>query len=122
MTTATTSRPRLTVGLTVLLVLVTLANLVGLALIVMTWVDEVSHGADLGDGELNAVLAALVLTAGALAGIAGAWLRHKWGPRLYLAAQLIGFVVLLANEAVGPLNLVPLVLAGVLCWIAESAW
>ena len=122
MTTATTSRPRLSTGLIVLLVLVTLANVLACALIVMTWIDETSHGADFGDAELNAVLTAAVLSVGALAGIAGAWLRRRWGPRLYLAAQLIGFVVLVATQAVGPLNLVPLVLAGALCWIAERDW
>ncbi|OLF19389.1 hypothetical protein BU204_00200 [Actinophytocola xanthii] len=105
-----------------LLGVITLANLAALGLAVAAWADEVDHGAELGDTALNLAVTATLLSTAALVGVAGAWLRRKWGPRLYVAAQVIGFVLLLALGGVGPLTFVPLLLAGVLWWIAESDW
>jgi hypothetical protein len=122
MATRTVSRPRLGAGLAVLLGVVTVANLAALVLTVMAWVDEVDHGAELGDPALNLAVIGTLLSAAALVGVAAAWARRIWGPRLYVAAQVIGFVLILALGAVGPLTFVPLLLAGVLWLVAEGNW
>ena len=116
MTTTENTRARLRPGLVVLLVVVTVANVFALVLAVQTWYDEMAYGGDLAG---PAMLSLLVKTA-ALAGVAGAWLRRQWGPPLYFAAQVMGFLFLLfaAPEAIGPLTFVPLLLAGLLWFLA----
>jgi hypothetical protein len=111
-----TTRPRLRPGLIVLLVIVTLANLLALVIAVEAWYDETTHGGDLA----GLAMLSLLLTVVALAGIVGAWLRRPWGPPLYFAAQAMGFLFLLvaAPDAITLLTFVPLVLAGLLWFLA----
>jgi hypothetical protein len=116
MATTERPRPRLGPGLIVLLVVISIANLLALAIIATALYDEVDHG-----GEVTGVAVLSLLTAvAALAGIAGAWARATWGPPLYFAAQATGFLVVLfaAPDAIGLLSFVPLLLAGLLWFLA----
>jgi hypothetical protein len=112
--TETKAGPRLGPGIVVLLVIITLANVFALAVGVMAWQDEATHG-----GDLQAFLAiGTLLTVVALVGIGGAWARREWGATLYLGAQVTGFALTLfvVPAALGPLSFVPLLLAGLL-WL-----
>jgi hypothetical protein len=116
MSTTENTRSRLRPGLIVLLVVVTVANVFALVIAGGTWYDEMVHGGDLaGIAALS-----MLVTVAALAGIAGAWRRRAWGPPLYAAAQAMGFLFLLfaAPEAITPLTVVPLALAGLLWFLA----
>lgn len=109
-------------GLIVLLVVITLANILALVIGIQAWYDEATHGGELDDLPM---LAAVVTTFGAvvaLAGIAGTWLRRKWGPPVYAGVQAAALLFLLvaAPEALGLFNFVPLLLAGLLWWLANS--
>lgn len=110
------TRPGLRPGLVVLLVVITVANLFALVIAAQAWYDETTHGGDLA----GIAMLSLLVTVAALAGLTGAWLRRSWGPPLYFAAQVMGFLFLLfaAPEAIGPLSLVPLLLAGLLWFLA----
>lgn len=110
------TRPRLGPGLIVLLVVVTVANLLALGVAIEAWHDDTTHGGDLA----GLAMLSLLVTVAALAGIVGAWLRRSWGPPLYFAAQAMGFLFLLfaAPDAIGPLTFVPLLLAGLLWFLA----
>jgi hypothetical protein len=105
---------RLGPGIVVLLVIITLANVFALAVGVMSWRYEATHG-----GDLQGFLAiGTLLTVVALVGVAGAWARREWGATLYLGAQATGLALTLfaMPAALGPLSLVPLLLAGLL-WL-----
>lgn len=112
MSTVNEGRAKLRPALVVLLVFVTIANVAALALTVMAWQDELSHGGDLA----GLMVFASLLTVIGLVGIGGAWARRSWGPPLYFGAQATGFLLTLvaAPSAIGPLTFVPLVLAGLL--------
>jgi hypothetical protein len=100
--------------LVVLLVIVSVVNLLALAIGVEAWYDEAAHGGDLqGLRAIGTLLAAI-----GLAGIAGAWARREWGATLYLGAQCTGFALTLFTmpETIGLLSFVPLLLAGLL-WL-----
>src|SRR5262245_64607713 len=101
-------------GLVVLLVIASLANLFALAVGIMAWYDEATHGGDLQGLRAIGTLLAVI----ALVGIAGAWAMREWGATLYLGAQATAFVLTLfaVPDAIGPLSFVPLLLAGVL-WL-----
>jgi hypothetical protein len=112
----------MSIGLIVLLGFVTLANGGALWLGIDTWYDEASQGGEIDDLPM---LAAVVTTFGAviaLTGIAATWFRRKWGPPLYAGVQAAAFLFVLvaAPEALGLLNFVPLLLAGLLWWLANS--
>jgi hypothetical protein len=114
---STTENTRLRPGVIVLLVVVTIANVLALVLAVEAWHDETTHGGDLA----GLAMLSLLVTVAALAGITGAWLRKPWGPPLYFAAQAMGFLFLLfaAPDAIGLLSFVPLLLAGLLWYLAR---
>lgn len=117
MSTTENTRPRLGLGLVVLLVVLTVANVAGLVLGVSVWSAETTYGGDLGSLELLSILVTVV----ALTGLAGAWLRRPWGPRLYLAVQVAGLLFLLftAPGAIALPTFVPLLLAGLLWFLAR---
>ncbi|GAB3435353.1 hypothetical protein GCM10027436_13320 [Actinophytocola sediminis] len=104
-----------------LLVLVTVANVAALALIIMSVVDETSHGASLDGGDLFFVVTSMTLGVAALVGIGGAWLRRSWGPPLYLGVQLFSFVIVLLTGSIMPWSIVPVLLAVLLFRLAERA-
>lgn len=116
MSTTEDTRPGLRPGLIVLMVIVTVANLFALWIAVEAWYDETTHGGDLA----GLAMLSMLVTVAALAGITGAWLRRAWGPPLYFAAQAMGFLFLLfaAPDAITPLTFVPLLLAGLLWFLA----
>jgi len=116
MSTTENTRPRLRPVLVVLLVIVTIANVSALVLAVAGWSGETTYDSGLVDYAMFSVLLAVA----ALVGIAGAWQRRSWGPPLYFATQALGFLFLLfaAPDAIGTLTFVPLVLAGLLWFLA----
>lgn len=116
-TPPTTPAYRLRPGLIVLLAIISVANVLALVIAIGAWSDEASHGGDLeGLAILSTGLAVV-----ALVGIGGAWARREWGPPLYFGAQVTGFLLVLFTmpDAIGPLSLVPLVLAGWLWALAR---
>jgi hypothetical protein len=116
------AKPRLGAGVIVLLVFVSVANVVALAIGIGAWEDEATHGGDLEDLAMQAAVATTLLSIVALVGIGGAWARRRWGPRTYLGAQAAGVLFALVLGAVGLLSFVPLLLAGLLWWLAERDW
>lgn len=115
MTVSKAGRARLGVGMVVFLGLLTVANVLALAMAIMLWVDEVDHGGDLVG---LAVFSALLSVIG-LIGAGGAWARREWGPTLYLGAQatVVVFVLIAAPtpSTLGP-PMFMLALAGML-WL-----
>lgn len=116
--------PRHTWQIITVLALLTLVNTFALVILAVTWVDEVDHGADWGDKELNYVVFATVLQAAAVGALVAAWFKRLWGAQVYLAIQGLALFILLitAPEAFGIQNIVPLVLAGVLVSMGGKAW
>ena len=113
---STTEKARLRPGVIVLLVIVTIANVAAVVLAIDAWSVETSHGGDLG----GLLMLSLLVTVVALVGIVGAWLQKRWGPPLYFATQAMGFLFLLfaAPDAITLFTFAPLVLAGLLWFLA----
>ncbi|ROP42355.1 hypothetical protein [Saccharothrix texasensis] len=112
-------------GIVVLLVLMTLANALVLVLGVVSWVDEVDHGAEWGDGPLRLVVLLTSVSVVAVVGLLGAWFTRKWGPRLYVLTagfSLLFGLLVSGGAGFSPLNLVGLGLAVGLWLHAEAKW
>ncbi|QQQ73768.1 hypothetical protein IOD16_21175 [Saccharothrix sp. 6-C] len=112
-------------GIVVLLVLMTLANALVLVLGVVSWVDEVDHGADWGDDPLRLVVLLTSVSVVAVVGLLGAWFTRKWGPRLYVLTagfSLLFGLLVSGGAGFSPLNLVGLGLAVGLWLHAEAKW
>jgi hypothetical protein len=109
-------------GLIVLLVFVTLANVLALGIGIEAWYDEATHGGELDDLPMLGAVIATFGSVVALAGIAGAWLRRKWGPPVYAGVQASAllFVLVAAPEALSVFSFVSLLLAGLLWWLAAE--
>lgn len=116
--------PRHTWQIITVLALLTLVNTFALVILAVTWVDEVDHGADWGDKELNYVVFATVLQAAAVGALIVAWTKRLWGAQTYLAIQGLALFILLitAPEAFGIQNVLPVMFAGVLVSMGSRAW
>lgn len=118
-------RARKSAGITLLLVLMTFANVLVLVVSVTGWVDEVEHGAEWGDESLLLFAFSTLLSLVAITGLIGAWFTRAWGPRLYVITAgfslLIGLLVS-GGAGFSPLNLVGLGLAVGLWLHAENKW
>ncbi|HEY0636418.1 MAG TPA: hypothetical protein VGD67_02120 [Pseudonocardiaceae bacterium] len=121
---ATQARPRHSRATIILLVLLTLLNTLALVALIAAWVNEVDHGADWGDEELNYLVVAVALQVIAVGMLIAAWFTRLWGAQGYLAIQAFGlvFVLIAAPSAFGIQNLLPLILAGILLAACNSAW
>ncbi|MBM7815203.1 hypothetical protein J7S33_31835 [Saccharothrix algeriensis] len=109
------------VGIIVLLVLLTLSNAALLLIGVVEIADQLDRSRS---SRLPALLFGALLSAVALAGLVGAWMTRKWGPRLYAAMAALGLVVglVLTEGSFSPLSLVGVGLAALLWVHAETNW
>jgi peptidoglycan/LPS O-acetylase OafA/YrhL len=116
--------PRHTWQIIALLTLLTLLNAFALVALIFAWVDEVDHGGDWGDKELNYIAFAAVLQAAAIGALVAAWFKRLWGAQVFLAIQVLALFILLitAPQAFGIQNMLPPVLAGLLVSLCGKAW
>jgi hypothetical protein len=122
-TESTSTNPSKSVGVVILLSMITLFNLVTLMRVASLLTNEAKHGGL--DDKQGAVLAfGLLLCIVGLVGIGGAWRTRKWGPQLYLGALVVDRAVALVADPsfFSPLLLIGIALAVVLLCIAESNW
>lgn len=120
----TVSRPKKSVGVIVLLTLLSLSNTLVLILSLEGWIDYSDHGGSRDDEVLWALGLGFFLTLIAIAGLVGAWMTRKWGPRLYVSVAGISLVLglVLAGGSVSPISFVGIALAVGLWFTAESNW
>jgi peptidoglycan/LPS O-acetylase OafA/YrhL len=107
-----------------LLTLLTLANGFVFVALIFAWVDDVDHGGDWGDKELNYIVFATVLQAAAVGALLAAWFKRLWGAQTYLAIQVLALFILLVTtpEAFSLQNLLSIALAGLLVSVCGKAW
>ncbi|GAB3476769.1 hypothetical protein [Amycolatopsis cihanbeyliensis] len=114
---------RFTPVLVIVLIVLTLLNGYALLLGIELVTEEVEHGGDIADLELQLGMLALVESVVSVGALAGVWLRRVRGVYVYLAAKVLTLVFgfALAAEYVTLPVVLPLALGGVLWWAANSA-
>lgn len=75
-------------ALTTILIILTLAQVLGLVLLLVTWRNMADHGRP-GQGLVLAGIVGVVLV---LAGLAGIWQWRRWGVYLFGLVAVIGLV------------------------------
>jgi hypothetical protein len=102
----------------VLLYVIVIANVVAL----FRGVGTVLYEQDLVDSDYFglALLLLFVVVVGMVA-LGGGVFKQVWGPRLYFGTQVTAFLLVLvaASELLTVLSIVPILLAGLLWWLAE---